>query len=396
MPIRKAFLLALFLFIVLTLSWFLFFLKWRESVERYEAPAQEQQEPGSSSMYHMPGGDQPPTRSDGLPRPHLESTGFDFSELGLQAHAAAVNGPALEALRTELEALALDEALAQLLAWLEAGIDLPTGIWFELAAKGKLVGAPSFRTFAIDQLARMSPELAAEYAQAAFRRELPDFADEFALQLRNFGRYALDRDPSAPEQLETQMQRLILKADWVQAPGVGFLEAFDTWVALESTAALPTLTEWLGHGPQDPVLGHAAYLTLERLIDRSGAETFSELAVWTETPLRGDPAKRRAALWARAPLEQPEGVQLAEVYLLNPALTPAERRAFYAQVPNLHFSHSHNLLSEGVYPDAATILSRLQASRDQLANWRQDSRFAADQAAIEEALQRLQGVLGQH
>lgn len=385
--------MALFLFIVLTLSWFLFFLKWRESVERYDTAPPEPQDAAPSSLH-------PPADTGDLAMPFRpdETTaappGFDFSELGLRPHAGRSNRAALESLRLELEALPADEAIAQLLDWLESGIDLDTGIWFELSAGGHLAGAPSFRTFVIDQIARIDPVLAAEQAETAFRNELPRSADEFALHLRNYGQHALDIDPAAPDQLKTQIQRLIANPDWVNEPGVGFLEAFDVWVAIESIDALPTLTQWLGQGPHDPVLGHAAYLTLERLIDRSNTETLTALTDWSDSRLSGDLAKRRAALWARAPLEQSAGVALAESYLLNPALTPTERAAFYAQVPNLHFSHSHNLLSHGVYPDANTIRARLQSTREWLIQRQRDTRFSTDKAEIETALQRLQGILG--
>lgn len=387
MPIRKAFLLALFLFVILTMGWFLFFLKWRESIERHDPPPQEPVENlQSGAIIH-------PDWSDTDREPVAAS--LDLSTLGLQEAAADRNRRALQGLSRELASQPRDQAVERVLDWLASGADMETGMWFRLGPGGQLLEASTFRSFAFDQLARLDPQLAADMAESVFRSgQMPSTPDEFALLLRNLARLTELADSERVDLLEAQMRRLTGNTEWIAQPGIPFLESFDVWVGLESVDAVQNLHSWLGLGEQNPALEHAAYLTLERLIDRIPEQTLYALAHPNTANLPAASANYRAALWARTPLEKISGEHLVDAYLLNPATTSVERSAFFAQLPNLHFSHSHNLLSEAKVPDANTLLERLEATRHQLLVWHEDPRFAPDRPSIENAVQRLQGMLG--
>ncbi len=93
---------------------------------------------------------------------------------------------ALERLRQAFAAGPADQAVAGIRQYLDSKTDAGTGREFKLGDHGSLVEAPTFRTFLLDQLARIDPAAAAEYARTILTSS--DSPDEWAMALRSLAR----------------------------------------------------------------------------------------------------------------------------------------------------------------------------------------------------------------
>jgi hypothetical protein len=70
----------------------------------------------------------------------------------------------LAELRRTLAAMPTNEAVAEIRRFLDSKADAPTRLAFKLTAGGTLDEAPTLRTFLLDEMARLDPAAAAEYA----------------------------------------------------------------------------------------------------------------------------------------------------------------------------------------------------------------------------------------
>ena len=308
---------------------------------------------------------------------------------GLQSAASSpASRPSLEVLRAQLAALPRAEAVAIITKFLDDKSDTDTQLGFKIAANGSLSAAPTFRTFLLDELARIDPQAAAEYARTILARM--DSPDEWALALRNL---ALGDPHDAARALVAEKFSQLLAADaWQKNPSVGYLEAFDVAVFLGDKKFVPPLSGLLAQ-KDNPAVAHAAYLALDRMVINNAAQTLAALADNPE--LMKGRENTRADYFARADVRDEAQRKLLENYLLNPKLGAAELQQFIGTYPNANFMISPNLLTANSTPDHATLANRDKISLQVLDEWLADPRFAALRPKLETARQRVQGFVTQ-
>jgi hypothetical protein len=287
-----------------------------------------------------------------------------------ELHQALANAPARE-------------AAAAIRKVLDTKADSPSGQGFKLNAAGQLDEAPTLRTFLLDELARLDPAAAAEYAKVVLASM--DSPDEWAVALRALARG--DQSSTGRALLEQKTNELLRYAEWQQNPSVGYLEAFDVAVYLGGTGLLPALSD-LVRRQDNPAVAHAAFLALDRLVINDPATTLA--ALQTEPSLMQGRELTRADYFARADVRDPQQRQVLEKYLLEPSLGPAELAAFAGIFPNANFMISHNLLTQPTTPDGAALRSRDAESLRVLEQWLADPRFEKVRPQLEKARSRLQ------
>jgi hypothetical protein len=260
-------------------------------------------------------------------------------------------------------------------------VQLPTG--FQIAADGFLTEAPALRVWLLDQLERLDPKMAADYAVRIL--DTYDSPDEWAVALRSLGRG--NPSPQGRELLRQKARELALHELWRQAPTTGFLEAFDTFVFLRDTEFTPALAGMLA--PSDnPGLAHAAYLALDRLVLQEPAEVLERLRTQPEL-MKGREATR-ANYFARADLSDPRQRTIVEQYLLAGQLAGEELTTFAGLFPSGNYLISHNLLSTNPTPDHATLVRRDREALRVVQEWLADARFERLRPELQSLHNRLQ------
>lgn len=301
---------------------------------------------------------------------------------------AAAGRTTLEQLRATLAALPPAEASALIRKFLDGKTDAPTHLGFKVASNGSLGEAPTFRTFLLDELARIDPAAAAEYAQTILARM--DSPDEWAVALRNLARG--DTSDAARARVAEKFSQLLAASDWQKNPSVGYLEAFDVAVFLGDKKFIPPLSGLLAQ-KENLAVAHAAYLSLDRMVINNAAQTLTTLADQPE--LMAGRENTRADYFARADVRDDSQRTLLENYLLNPKLGAAELQQFIGTYPNANFMISPNLLTVNNTPDHAALARRDKISLQVLEQWLADPRFAALRPQLETARQRVQGFVTQ-
>jgi len=286
-------------------------------------------------------------------------------------------------LRRELSTMPTNGALAAIRQFLDSKVDASTHLGFKLAANGMLDEAPTLRTFLLDELGRLDPAAAADYAKVVLASM--DSPDEWAVALRNLA--AGDGSDAGHALLEQKTAQLLQYAPWQQNPSAGYLEAFDVAVYLGGTNLLPTISI-LVQSQNNPAVTHAAYLALDRMIINNPA---TELAALEAAPdlLQGREATR-ADYFARADVRDPQQRQVLESYLLNPAISSSELQTFAGIYPNANFMISPNLLTPTPTPDRNSLLSRDAQSLALAQQWMADPRFANLGPVLQKITARLQ------
>ena len=205
--------------------------------------------------------------------------------------------------------------------FLDSKADAPTHLEFAIGPGGLLADAPTFRTFLLDELARIDRADAADYSKTILQSK--DSPDEWAVALRNLAWG--DTSTDGRQLLEQKTEEMLQDTSWQESPSTGFLEAFDTAVYLGGTSLLPTLTSLLQQS-NNPALTHASFLALDRLAINDPQTTLSALLA-DPAALNGHEATR-ADYFARADVSDPAQRQLVENYLLDPQISAAELNAF--------------------------------------------------------------------
>jgi len=306
----------------------------------------------------------------------------DAVELVASAKASGASGSALEQLRARLGAMPREAASLAIQQLLDRGDDSPTGLVFKLGADGSLVQAPTFRLFLLDQLLQADREAAAAYAAKILAAH--GSPDEWAVSLRS---YALVRTNSeARAYLLGKFRELIHYEPWCSHPSVGFLEAFDVPVNQGGIELLPDLTE-LVRRTNSHAVAHAAYLALDRLTIADPAAVLEELQR-QPTAMQGRELTR-ANLFARADVFDPRQRGILENYLTDPALSPAELRAFAGVYPNANYMVSHNLLTRTQTPNRDSLVRHDQFALQTVQQWLADPRFERVRPQLETIQQRL-------
>jgi hypothetical protein len=259
---------------------------------------------------------------------------------------------------------------------------------FKLASNGVLDEAPTLRTFLLDELARLDPAAAADYAKVVLASM--DSPDEWAVALRNLALGDASADGRAL--LEQKTAQMLQYAPWQQDPSTGFLEAFDVAVYLGGTDFVPTLSNLL-QSQDNPALAHAAFLALDRLVINNTATVLAALEA--QPDLMAGREATRADYFARANVSDPQQQQILESYLLNPSISAAELQTFAGIFPNANFMISPNLLTQTATPNHDALMSLDSQSLAVAQQWLADPRFANVAPELQTITQRLQGFTAQ-
>lgn len=285
-------------------------------------------------------------------------------------------------LRQALLAEPPDEAAAAILAFLRGGRDRPTGLEFEIGSDGNLASSPTLRTLLLDLLFSISPAAAAEISHEILRQ--PTSADEWALALRNLGRSA--RTPESDAFLAAKTVELIQHPAWHADPSVGYLNAFDVLVHTEAVATAPLLASFVGNHERKDLV-HAAFLTLDRLVQRRPREMLAFFAA--DAALQQSRPEMTAQQLARADLRDPAQRDIVGRWLRDPARPPAQLRAFAAVFPNHNRFVSHNLLSSDASPFGTELAAHDREVLPILESWSADPGFSKAREHLEVAAARL-------
>lgn len=287
----------------------------------------------------------------------------------------------LDELRSRLAAMPKPDAVTFLRLALESGTDAPTGLDFKPDGKGGLTDVSSLRVFLLDQLRALDPEVAREFARAILAR--PTTADEWALSLAVV---ATDPTSAGRDFLRQKSRELALHKPWQGEPSAGFLEAFDAFVFNRDTDFVPELSSMLAQ-TNNRALAHAAFLTLDRLVQAAPAVTLDSLLQQPGLGMTRDAT--RAGYFARADVRDPAQLGVLEKFLTQPAISVTERERFLAGFPSANFMVSQNLLTSSATPAGSEIAARDLATLKVLNNWVSDPRFAGLKPALESARDRL-------
>lgn len=320
------------------------------------------------------------------PPPVPEHFKSKFQELAARVQAApdaVTTRLELAELRARLAALPTNAAVEEVRRFLDSRADATTRLGFKINASGALDEAPTLRTFLLNELARLDPVAAAEYAKVILASK--DSPDEWAVALRNLARG--DTSADARALLEQKAGELLQHEPWQREPSVGYLEAFDTAVFLGGTSLLPALSDLLRRKDNQAV-AHASFLTLDRLVINDIVPTLTALQAapdWMEGR-----EQTRANYFARGDVRDPRQREILENYFSNPKLGAAELEAFAGTFPNANYMISANLLTENRTTDHATLIARDAESLRVVQQWMADPRFAKQRPALEKISRRLE------
>lgn len=323
-----------------------------------------------------------PTTSVPVPAPAVSPIHQAFESARNAPDAQAKRGE-LETLRAKLHSMPANAAVAAIRQFLDSRTDAPTGQGFKVSGSGLLDEAPTWRTFLLDELARLDPAAAAEYARLVL--ESRDSSDEWALALRNLARG--DTSDAGRALLEQKTRELLRHEPWQREPSVGFLEAFDVAVFVGGTDLLPALSE-LVRRQDNPAVAHASFLALDRLVINDTATLLAALQAAPD--LMEGREQTRANYFARANVLDPEQRRVLESYLTDPRISAAELDAFAGVYPNANFMISHNLLTRPQTPDRAALVTRDAGALRVAEEWLADPRFARQRPVLEKITRRLQ------
>jgi hypothetical protein len=290
-------------------------------------------------------------------------------------------------LKATLASLPKDQAVAMIRGFLDSGRDKPTGMSFVIAPDGSLSEWPTFRAFLLDSLGTIDP-----VAAAAIGRDIlasPTNADEWALALRNVAR----GEPIAQcaDFLRAKTEELIRNPEWQAAPSIGYLNAFDVLVHIEATASMPLLSELIQRKDRQD-LAHAGFLTLDRLVQRQPIDLLDRLAA--DAALQQSRPEMVAQQFARADLRDAAQQEIVRSWLLDPARTPAELRAFAGVFPNNNRFVSNNLLTREEGQSGEDLVAHDRDVLPIIAGWADYPEFQSVRPHLDLMISRLEGFVG--
>jgi hypothetical protein len=314
--------------------------------------------------------------------PPLDNPPESFLDRWLSGPSPSDAAKSLADLKNHLASLSAAEAVATIRIFLASGRDKPTGLSFEIAADGSLKEAPTLRTFLLDALAAIDPAAAAEISRQILAT--PTTADEWALSLRNIGRF--DDPATSRDFLRAKTEELIRNPTWQAAPSVGYLNAFDVLVHTAATESAPLLSSLVQNKDRRD-LAHAAFLTLDRLVQRQPDEMLGLLAA--DTALLQSRPEMTAQQFARADLRDAAQREIVKSWLLDPARTATELRSFAGTYPNHNQFISHNLLTTSTAPTGSDLAAHDREVLEILQSWSTDPAFQPVQAHLSSMIARL-------
>lgn len=389
---KTAFLQALILFILLAGSWVLLMNRLRDddkSVEGQPAiEAREVQVTGPDNPW-----DESPEAADEKPDRLAPAAIVPEGWAPWMEYLQKVESPeamrtALQDLQAALYSLPDAEAIEQILIFLESGVDLKTGLAFQVGPGQGLIGAGYLRTLLLDWLHELDPLLAADLGIEALESTGTGMvADEYVIHMRNYAAGTTDPASVRDEHLKTFFRDMIEDQEWIREPGSAIAEAMDVAVHIRATEFVPQLSRFMQ--PEQPrQLRHASALALERLVDQEPLETLTYLL--SEAGSSPALSKARAGYFARLDPALRGADALLLSYLRNPAVAREEAVLFLQSFPNLNQSRSHNLLSHTIsITDPESYQVRFTEALRAIRQWRADPSLENLSAPIDEAAERL-------
>jgi len=293
----------------------------------------------------------------------------------------------LQALKTLIHGLPPDSAASAIIAFLQSGLDAPTGLGFVVGGEGVLDEAPTLRVALLDWLAQTDPSQALDYSRALL--PLTSHSDEYAIALRNLA--WLNPNGALDMEIAAAFAQMLDRGDWLAKPTAGFLEAFDaavaiggrdSWLQLGSVLRMETTT---GDSPEHPA-NRAAFIALDRLMLR---EPETLVALLRDQPdwLSWAPL-HRASLLTRLDVRSESQRAFLRGYLLSGAHFPGELEYFSSVFPNVNRFSGNRLVTEWEGMQATPDLD--QATLDQVRHWTTDPAFSGLIPHLQTILQRIE------
>jgi hypothetical protein len=243
-------------------------------------------------------------------------------------------------LRDKFEASGNTAASAAIVAYLESGRDVSTGLPFVVGENGAMVSDPTMRTYLLDLLLTTDPKAALAEAEIVF--DAKDSADEYAICLRNVGK--LDTSDDGRAYVGKRALELLSDANLAANPTAGFAEAFDAVVyGSSSGSAFPTLSRYTDKD-LGLVLNMPAFMALDRMTLDDTSAALSTLL--TDSSLLADRPLSKASLFARADLADSTQLGDAEQYVLSLKANGEVADYYFGMVPNLNYTVADGLLTD--------------------------------------------------
>ena len=233
------------------------------------------------------------------------------------------NAIVLERLKRMLESMPAAETIAAIHEFLKSGQDSPTGLRFAIGEGGRLEGAPTLRTFLLDELGAISKGCGSAQTSLAAARDVlasPVSADEWSVAMRNVA-WA---DPNSAPYLNQKFREMLGNPEWRQNPSTGLLEAFDIPVYTRDASSIAWLAPLLQRSPDTPPsVNRAAAVAFDRLAEQAPLQVMTYLnantSVLSESPMM------RADYFTKADLSDPAQRAALETYFSRADVTPAEK-----------------------------------------------------------------------
>lgn len=380
---RTAFLQALALFLLLTGSWMLLVLRFQgTSPDPIQTTASSPIASSDSSDLSDPS-DLSDSSDSSDPPPEWQ-TWWDY--LGATASPMEMR-TALEALWTGLSSLQQEEAIERILAFMESGADMQTGLAMQPGPGPRLRGAFTLRAVLADWLGAIDPEIAARTGRRILASKGTDLSpDEYVVHLRNVARTGKSQSDRAD--VMQWFESLLDHEPWMESPNAAIAEAMDFAVHLEDAELSRRVGRLLPVG-QPLLLRRAASLAMERLVDARPLETLPTLL--EEPSIAGRAGKMRAGYFARLDPATPQARALLDRYFLDAPVSRDERSFFLESFPNLNESRSHNLIShQNSTTQPGAYIGRLERALASVERWLDEVPEGSLQEQLEAARSRLQ------
>lgn len=281
-----------------------------------------------------------------------------------------------------------DKAAATLLEFLRSGKDQPTGLDF-LVGEGGLEEWPSLRSFLLDLLGKVDPQVAYDYGLATV---IPakNSTSEYSVALQILWNHG-GAEKSSPELTQAWLG-LLEKPDWSARPDVAWMESLDfaSRIPEAAPAFLGAATEWLARPGQAAGKAETAEMVLERMVIRHPDETLGALLQNSQWMSQGRGPALRATIFARADVADPAQASLLKTYLERLDPRGAEAAAFYRAFPCLNFGVAPGLSGQAEVPGMEEIRARLQGAEALFVVWKKDPALAAHRDFLGRAVTKLQ------
>lgn len=306
-----------------------------------------------------------------------------FARQVADAGTPAETRRAFRDLRVWLASLPPKEAVEALRTFLRSGRDERVPLAFRIAVKGDLEEAPSLRVWLLDCLGQIDRTAAADFGREILAT--PTSPDEWAISLRDYARVR-----TAPEDIafvQGKLREMLANPDWLRNPSAGYLESFDALVYTHATSFTPDLTRLITN-QDNRAAAHAAYLTLDRLVIQDPTTVLTQLEA--DPTLMQEREQTRANYFARADVQDQDQRALLEKYLLDPARSAQELKAFAGLFPSGNYMISNNLLTIVQTPTRDDLAGRDSAALHTVESWMNDPRFSTIRPQLQLIHTRLQ------